>query len=129
MSIEKLVEECARALCEATSGPFEMLTPEGQRACRHEASAVIRRTLEYAAGEALQFMAQNVEAATRAKIRAAKARRLGDVFGHGETAEIGALECDAAAKEAEAIAAKFKVLARSLPKAEGERGTTPPKSE
>jgi hypothetical protein len=52
MDIEKLVEDGARALCEATSGPFELLTPEGRSACRHEARAVLALALKAAAEEA-----------------------------------------------------------------------------
>lgn len=51
MSDEALIEAMARAACEATSGPFDRLSPEGQEAMRTEqraaldaAAAVLART-------------------------------------------------------------------------------------
>jgi len=38
---EALVEKVARAICEATSGPYELMGPHGKDACREEARSAI----------------------------------------------------------------------------------------
>ena len=91
MSIEKLVEECD-ALILNCSGDTRMM-----------ARAVIRRTLEYAAGDVKHTR-------TVSDVRCMNGEQ---GFGH-------AIAC----AEQSLIA-----LARSLPKAEGEDGSTLPKAE
>ena len=125
MDISKLVEDGARALAlqeHSAKGVAQIwdndLQPERGN-YESAARAVLAIALAAAAEEALQFMVQNIKAATRAKIRAARQRKLGDIFGHGETAEIRAMECDAAAKEAEAIADRLHTLATQLGAANG----------
>jgi hypothetical protein len=45
---ERALQAAAEALCLATSGPFEFLSPEGQEVCRAEARAAIRAYLRTA---------------------------------------------------------------------------------
>ena len=56
--IEKLVEECGEALCALIykEGAWATIDAEDRRLYRRDARAVIRRTLEWAAGEATKFL-------------------------------------------------------------------------
>lgn len=58
MSIEKLVEECGEALCALIykEGAWATIDAEDRRLYLRDAHAVIRRTLEWAAGEATKFL-------------------------------------------------------------------------
>ena len=109
MSIEKLVEECGRSIAELDclddGGGEDCLATCAVCDCRAVARAVIRRTLEYAAEQARIWGYQNGR----------------------QTEDDNNGWCNEQAGET--IADHFRSLARSLPKAEGERGTTPPKSE
>lgn len=97
MSIEKLVEECD-ALILNCSGDTRMM-----------ARAVIRRTLEYAAGEADKHRALVPDHDPDKPVPDA----VGQGYGNA------ALN----------LAAAYRFAARSLPKAEGEDDSTPPKGE
>ncbi len=77
-------------------------------ASRDERAAIRKEAFEEAAKVAEEYARQNRDGASKARARAAKISRIGDVFGHGEMADTAAMELDACGNEAEAIATAIR---------------------
>ena len=114
--IEKLVEECARDIEPGRWRDYDMeAANDPEWAAKHvevslrQARAVIARTLEYAAGEADKHRALVPDHDPDKPVPDA----VGQGYGNA------ALN----------LAAAYRFAARSLPKAEGEDGSTLPKAE
>jgi len=124
MDIEKLVEEGARGIATIDCLPdgedclLECLSCE----CKSTARAIIALTLKAAAEKAETRRKQTAEQAVRASQQASKLAKFGGAFGidaQYKNAEIGAIECDAAANEIGAFAHDLRTLAEQVEKANG----------
>lgn len=73
-----------------------------------EMAAIRKEAFEEAARVAEEYARQNRGSASKARSRAAKLGRIGDVFGHGEMADTAAMELDACGNEADAIATAIR---------------------